>query len=163
MVRKFSISALVLLELIVGWSVTAAQANTDETKPVSMSGQPIARPDRKGMVVAKNMEADTLANKVDLPNLPDFTGQAKFVSGLVHQAERGTHYVQHFTTKQDSKLVLDWYLNTLNMYKWKINYSDSQSIASKLGPSTCAVFVRDISGQKSPYKSEIEINYFLGK
>ncbi len=163
MVRKISISTLVLLELIVGWCVTAAQANTDETKPISMSGQPIARPDRKGMVVAKNMEADTLANKVDLPNLPDFTGQAKFVSGLVHQAERGTHYVQHFTAKQDAKLVLDWYLNTLNMYKWKINYSDSQSIASKLGGSTCAVLVRDISGQKTPYKSEIEINYFLGK
>lgn len=163
MVRKISISALVLLELFASWSMTAAHANTDETKPVSMSGQPIARPDRKGMVVAKNMDADTLSSKVDLPNLPDFTGQAKFISGLVHQADRGTHYVQHFSAKQDAKLVLDWYLNTLNMYKWKINYSDSQSIASKQGTATCAVFVQDISGRKTPYKSDIEINYFLGK
>ncbi|CAN5623400.1 hypothetical protein BH10CYA1_BH10CYA1_42670 [soil metagenome] len=162
MVRKICLSTLVLLSLVVGLS-TIAQANTNETKPISKAGQPIPRPDRHGMVVAKNMDADTLTNKVDLPNLPDFTGQAKFIGGLVHQADRGTHYVQHFTTKQDSKLVLDWYLNTLNMYKWKINYSDKQSIASKQGGATCSIFVQDISDRKSPYKSDIEINYFLGK
>ncbi len=115
------------------------------------------------MIVAKNMDADTLANKVDLPNLPEFTGQAKFLRGLVHQADRGTHYIQHFATKQDAKLVLDWYLNTLHMYKWKVNYSDNQSISSKQGGATCSIFVQDISGHKTAYKSEIEINYFLGK
>ncbi len=130
-----------------------------ETSSKAANGELLPKPVVKGFQNMKLLEAEDLSTKVDLPNLPEFTGKAKFIGG-VSRKEHGQNYIQHFLAKEDAKLVIDWYLNTLNMYKWKIDYNDLQSITAKTPDSTCSIFVNDISARKTGYKSEIEINYF---
>lgn len=124
------------------------------------NGQPLPKPNLGKFPSQAKMEAEDINSKVTLPNLPDFTGQVKFIAGVTHHAIKGQHFIQHFSTKEDAKLVLDWYLNTLNMYKWKIEFNDKQSINAKLPNATCSIYVNDTSKLKTGYKSDVEINYF---
>jgi hypothetical protein len=159
MVSKFFLTTSLLLGVVLNLNVLAF-AKSDDAPARALNGQPLPKPDRRGIQVQAKMEADALTGKVDLPNLPEFTGKAVFIGGLVHQANKGQHYVEHFKAKEDAKLVLDWYLNTLNMYKWQIMYNDSQSITAKSPTAQCSIFINDTSTHKTAYKSEIEINYF---
>jgi len=107
--------------------------------------------------------AEYLKDKVSLPNLPEFTGKAKFTGGIARKSDYGQSYVLRFDAKEDPKLVLDWYKNTLNMYKWKITFADDTTCLAKLDGTTCAIAVNSTVGRKTGNQSEIEINYFQAK
>lgn len=151
--KKQTISALLLLTLCCSTIGAQAQNNTKNNggpKPTLPGG---LRNDQK-------LATEDLSQKVELPNLPDFTGQqTKFKGGVARKIDKTTHYIQHFDTREDARQVLDWYVNTLSMYKWKIEVSDHHSVMAKMPLATCSVFVQDISSQKKPYKAEVEINY----
>lgn len=101
---------------------------------------------------------EPLKDKVDLPNLPSFTGHAKFVTGSIHPSDKGSSYVQVFVAKEDRKLVFDWYKNTLSMYKWKITFADGQFITAELKNARCAVAVNGSDGRNGS-TCQFEIDY----
>jgi len=69
--------------------------------------------------------------------------------------------VMKFHAKEDAKLVIDWYRNTLQMYKWSIKPSDAQSVqASNKDGSRIFVLVNDLGAPKDGERTQVEINYF---
>ncbi len=139
-----------------------AQKSYPPTK--SATGAPMQKAQRKSGSMQVNQPNDwaiePLKEKVDLPNLPNFTGHAKFGFGTMHPSDRGPSYVMHFFAKEDHKLILDWYKNTLNMYGWKITFADGQVVTAETKNAHCAISVNDCTGMRNDgCNSEFEIDY----
>lgn len=65
-------------------------------------------------------KVDALKEKVDLPDLPAYSGKSKFVGGYVEAgAKGGTRYDMTFEAEESESQILDWYDNVFRMYKWK--------------------------------------------
>lgn len=43
-----------------------------------------------------------MAQKMDVPFLPEFTGEHKFVSGIMHRSNNGPSCIMTFTSKEDA-------------------------------------------------------------
>ncbi len=68
----------------------------------------------------ENHKLEQLRDKVDLPDLPAYTGKAKFVMGNVEQsAKGGPRYSMVFEAEEPQSQVIEWYDNVFRMYKWK--------------------------------------------
>ena len=78
----------------------------------------------------KVSEPKTLASKVDLPDLPDFTGQVKLERGLLYptndQVEQTYAFI--YQAKDEPSRIIDWYRTALNMYKWDLDGSTNKAI-----------------------------------
>ncbi|MBX9951387.1 MAG: hypothetical protein K2Y39_19620 [Candidatus Obscuribacterales bacterium] len=77
-------------------------------------------------------QVERLREKVDLPDLPAYTGKAKFVSGSVEQSSKGgPRYAMVFEAQEPEGQVLDWYEGVFRMYKWgRISRTGSSIAAS---------------------------------
>jgi hypothetical protein len=75
-------------------------------------------------------EPKALTSKVDLPDLPDFTGQVKLERGLSYPANDQVEqtYAFIYQAKDDPARIIDWYRTALNMYKWDLDGSTSKAI-----------------------------------
>lgn len=153
------LTSLLTLNLVVH-AQTPAQKSYPATKTATGAPMPKAQRKNGGLPASPaDFQIDPLKDKVELPNLPEFTGHAKFIMGTMHPTDKGPSYVQHFAAKEDHKLVLDWYKNTLNMYGWKITFADNQVVTAEMKGANCAVSVNDCTGRKDGMNSEIEIDY----
>lgn len=94
--------------------------------------------------IASYNEPKPLTNKVELPDLPEFTGQVKLEKGLQYpandQVERTYAYV--YQARDDAARITDWYRTALSMYKWDLDGSTSKAIMAT-NPRTgnsCSIF-----------------------
>lgn len=112
---------------------------------------------------APTVAADPLKNKVDLPDLPDFTGHAKFVRGVSSNTDHCQNYLQFFVASEDPTQVLDWYKNTLSMYKWNISYAGPICVTADKEQNTCSIMVSnsDSDLKSKNAKTLIQISYQL--
>jgi len=143
---------LVSMAVLTGASIAHAE---DKKLPVP--------PDRNKYQSRSNplLEATNLREAVQLPDVPEFTGKLRFILGSVHQAKTGPNYLMKFHTKEDAKTVIDWYRNTLQMYKWKIMSSDHMTVqASNKDGSTIFVLANELGAPKNGERTQLEINYF---
>lgn len=71
-----------------------------------------------------------LRDKVALEGIPEYTGKAKFLNGLVYDkvGKQGPNYVMTFNVKETKSQVKDWYQSVFQMYKWNITHNDADSI-----------------------------------
>ncbi len=80
--------------------------------------------------IATYNEPKTIANKVELPDLPEFTGQVKLEKARQFsandQVERTYAYV--YQAKDDATRITDWYRTALSMYKWDMDSSTNKAI-----------------------------------
>ncbi|HEY9733670.1 MAG TPA: hypothetical protein V6C89_17245 [Drouetiella sp.] len=69
-------------------------------------------------------------NKVELPDLPEFTGQAKLEKGSQYaandQIERSYAYV--YQAREEASRIIDWYRSALTMYKWDLDSNTNKAI-----------------------------------
>jgi len=74
---------------------------------------------------------ESLKEKVSLPDIPDYTGQPKFISGFTyHVPKQGPSYVMTFNVKEDRNTVFEWWKNTLQMYKWNMLHSGNGAMTA---------------------------------
>jgi|694.fasta_scaffold128811_1 hypothetical protein len=70
------------------------------------------------------------ANKVELPDLPEFTGQAKLEKGSQFsandQVERTYAYV--YQAREEATRIIDWYRSALSMYKWDVESNTNKAV-----------------------------------
>ena len=75
---------------------------------------------------------DRLKEKVTLPNVPEYTGKAKFLRGLVYNhiknEKQGPAYVMNFNAKETQAQVHEWWLNSLRQYRWNITYTSKDVV-----------------------------------
>lgn len=113
-------SILLLTGLAVGQQMSSAQ-NTPSSyrqKPYQISP-------------AENHKLDQLKDKVDLPDMPAYTGKAKFVTGTVEQsAKGGPRYSMVFEAEEPQSQVIDWYDNVFRMYKWTGIQKSTSSVSA---------------------------------
>jgi hypothetical protein len=113
-------SALVLSGLAAGQQNSSAQ-NTP----------PAYRQKAYPLNSADSHRLEQLRDKVDLPDLPPFTGKAKFVSGTVEQgAKGGPRYSMVFEAEEPQNQVVDWYDNVFRMYKWNGIQKSTSSVSA---------------------------------
>jgi hypothetical protein len=157
----FSASSIVINSA----AANLAQAQTPAQKAYpptkTATGSPMPKAQRKGgsTTPPNDWPIEPMKEKVDLPNLPEFTGHAKFTMGTMHPTDKGPSYVMHFAAKEDHKLILDWYKNTLHMYGWRITFADGQVVTAENKNANCAVSVNDCTGRRDGNNSDIEIDY----
>ena len=113
-------SILLLAGLAAGQQMSSAQ-NT----PSAYRSKPYP------IAPEENHKLDQLRDKVDLPDLPTYTGKAKFVSGTVEQgAKGGPRYSMVFEAEEPQNQVVDWYDNVFRMYKWNDIQKSTSSVSA---------------------------------
>lgn len=115
--------------------------------------QPTPAAYRKQPYPVKPAEDHTLTqlkDKVDLPDLPAYTGKSRFTNGYVESdAKGGPRYSMIFTAAEPEGQILDWYENVFRMYKWKGIKRDASSVSGShkdghfASVKTDHVFTRD--------------------
>lgn len=78
----------------------------------------------------KVTEPTAIANKVELPDLPEYTGQAKLEKGLHYPSndEVENTYSYVYQAREEPYRIIDWYRTALTMYKWDVESSTTKAI-----------------------------------
>jgi hypothetical protein len=156
--RNLNLATLVSIVVLAASSASPALADNNNKQKGPM-------PQDRNRYQSRNnpeLEADNLKEPIQLPDLPTFTGQkTKFILGSVHQAKQGPNYIEKFRAKEEPKQVIEWYKNTLQMYKWKISVAAAEVVqATNKDGSTICVLVSDLGNRKDGDRTAFEINYF---
>lgn len=128
-VHSLATGAAALLVLLVAQSAHAQQGQRQTT--ANVTDEVASAP-------------DTLKEKISLPNLPEYTGKAKFLNGLVYNhiknEKQGPAYVMCFNAKETIPQVKDWWLNSLRQYRWNITYTSPSVVqGNDKDGSTCII------------------------
>lgn len=120
--RAWSLLAgLLLLSSLSTVQISSAQ----QQKPSAYRSTPYQ------LAPAENHKLEPLRDKVDLPDLPTFTGKARFMSGNVEQgAKGGPRYSMIFEAEEPQSQVVEWYDNVFRMYKWKNIQKSTSSVSA---------------------------------
>jgi hypothetical protein len=80
---------------------------------------------------ANNANIQLLKEAPELPQLPSYSGNPKFLRGYMQPTGKGwVVYHVSFLTKEEPTQVKDWYQSTLSMYQWKILSSGSCTLTA---------------------------------
>lgn len=100
-----------------------------------------------------------LPGPVPLPNVPNYTGHAKFLTGLRYPNPRtGERIGMTLGVMEEPASVMDWYRDALKMYSWKVAGTSDPNLISgtKDGNSVC---VRVMPDSSRNFRSQIVISY----
>jgi hypothetical protein len=112
---------------------------------------------------------DRLKDKVSLPNVPEYTGKAKYLHGLVYShinnQKQGPAYVMCFNAKESIPQVRDWWLASLRQYRWNITYTSKDVVqGSDKDGSTCIIQIGPpVAGVAKDDKASFEIRFQAAK
>lgn len=112
---------------------------------------------------------ETLKEKVPLPNVPEYTGKAKYLHGLVYNhinnTKQGPAYVLCFNAKETIPQVRDWWLNSMRQYRWNITYTSKDVVqGNDKDGSNCIIQIGPpVSGVSKDDKSSFEIRFQAAK
>jgi hypothetical protein len=108
---------------------------------------------------------DKLKEKVSLPNVPEYTGKAKYLHGLIYPAKgnekQGPTYVMCFNAKETMPQVHDWWLTSMRQYSWNISYTTSDVIrGTDKNGSFCIIQIGPpVAGVAKDDRSSFEIRF----
>ena len=88
---------------------------------------------------------DAMKVPPELPSLPTYSGQTKFLRGSVQTSDKDTTvYQMSFMTKDDPSRVKEWFDSALPSMKWKIISSGERNITAKHEDGHfCSIMVND--------------------
>jgi hypothetical protein len=140
---RFGVSvllALIFAALNTGVTLAEPKKNMDKPPP----GMP-----------AENL----LRQKVDLPNLPDYPGSSRFVTGSTTTSPYGQGFSEVFNSRDTPERIIEWYKGTLRQGGWKTNSENPMGIYCGKDGSSCEVTVQKLYTKEGG--SRIRIGYFL--
>lgn len=115
------LASVFLISTFAAGQISSAQ----QMKPSAYSRKPYQ------LNPEENHKLEQLRDKVDLPDLPSYTGKSKFVSGSVEQsAKGGPRYSMVFEAEEPQSQVIEWYDNVFRMYKWKDIQKSTSSVSA---------------------------------
>ena len=94
-----------------------------------------------------------------LPDLPQYSGQAEFVSGIISPEARGGSAITYeILARENQQMIIYWYRETLKMYKWNTcSDQGATSVSASKGGNYVQVTVSN-SGRTN-YPTSIMISY----
>jgi hypothetical protein len=95
----------------------------------------------------------------DLPDMPAYSGQTKFLRGYIQTSDKDTTVYQvSYMTKDDPVRVKQWFDYALPSRKWKIISSGERNIAAKHQDGHfCSIMVNDATDPE--YKGLLTVSY----
>ena len=149
--RSLMLSATAALLLLSPGQAALAQGGVSPAQPL-VAGAP-----------------DALKQKVQLPNLPEYTGKSRFLNGLVYNNiannKQGPAYVMCFNAKETGDQVRDWWLNSLRAYRWNITFTSHDVVqGTDSNGSTCIIQISGpVYGYDKDDRSSFVVRFQSGK
>lgn len=127
-----TIGATLVLSSLLGNSSAIGQVQQYQQQQPTGGGQRGERaPLRRGQQ-PKEYQSKNMDREVSLPNVPNYTGEQKFISGMEYpNHENGAGYYMVMNTANTPEQVKEWWLNALRMHRWKVTFSDKSSIKAE--------------------------------
>ncbi len=106
---------------------------------------------------------DMLKDKVDLPDLPAYTGKARFVTGSVENSSKGgPKYSFCFEADEKKDQILEWYENVFRMYKWpKVTKTESSIEAKHKDGHYATVMTSTLVGKDGKHRTSFTVHYSM--
>jgi hypothetical protein len=109
----------------------------------------------------KEYATQKLLQPVEIPNLPAYSGRAKFIEGLRYPNDTsGQRLGMTYAVPEDADQVLDWYRTALKNYSWNVlNFSPgAKSITAVKDGNTFTLQINE--GAKQPgYRTVMVLSY----
>ncbi|MBS1989594.1 MAG: hypothetical protein JSS83_03700 [Cyanobacteria bacterium SZAS LIN-3] len=96
------------------------------------------------------------ADKVVFDDIPQYTGKAKYQTGMVYQqndAHNSTLMLVTFTASEPREQVKEWYVNALRMYGWNITFQ-SDTVVNATNSKTGNTVALQLSDPPKPVKPD---------
>lgn len=141
-----------------------AQQNSTTTGKIGGYQLPnLSRPNTSTQHAPDEFKPDKLTGIVELPNVPNYTGHAVFISGLRYPRDRsGVRIGMTIGVREDENEVLEWYKSALKTYRWQLltsNPTDKYVSAAKDNNT----FTVRISPSKQPgFRTLVVLSYKFG-
>ncbi|HIA55589.1 MAG TPA: hypothetical protein EYN91_26490 [Candidatus Melainabacteria bacterium] len=141
----------------------AQQAQQNQGKMSSYRLPNLNRPTTSTQHAPDEFKPDKLTGIVELPNVPNYTGHAVFLSGLKYPRDRsGMRIGMTIGVREDENEVLEWYKSALKTYRWNLisaNPTDKYVSAAKDNNT----FTVRISPSKQPgFRTLVVLSYKFG-
>lgn len=138
-----SLSVIVEFCAVACMAANAVDANVVNSLPVNVRKTRMNTKTKKTPRNEEEFSHTVLQSAVSLPNLPNYTGQSKFLAGTIAQHARGgTYYIEKFSVREAAGAVMAWYDVALKMNKWNVDSGSQSSLSlsatDQLG-DTCEV------------------------
>jgi len=148
---KSLLSCLGLFACLTDSGLTAVQAQTAPVKPSAITRLRVA-------------EEKAFSGKIELPDLPEYTGKAKLETGVQSAAtdDVDQSITLVYQAKEDSGTIINWYRTVLTMYKWDISSSTNRAVIATNPNSgnSCSIYCDN----ESPSGCKLHVSYaFLKK
>jgi len=106
-----------------------------------------------------SIRQNQMAQKVNLPNFPDYPGRLLFITGSYSNGEFGRGFTEIFNSRDPVDRVIEWYKQSLRSAGWKTNSENRTGIYCGYSDgSTCEVNVRKKYDKEGG--TQIRISYF---
>lgn|GEM_PF-3290530 len=105
------------------------------------------------------------ADKVVFEDIPQYTGKAKYQTGMVYQqndAHNSQLMLVTYTAAEPRSQVKEWYLNALRMYGWNITFQSNDVVNatnSKTGNTVALQISEPIKATSADTRSIFQIDY----
>jgi hypothetical protein len=100
-----------------------------------------------------------LAGPQSLPDVPQYTGQARFISGEKTDNNDGDSVRQTWHIREGRTEAVAWYRTALSNAGWKIAAATKGTVTGSRSDGTVMVIVNEIP-LPDHYKSELMIQYY---
>jgi hypothetical protein len=123
------------------------------------------RKSNKAVVAPKELKEKPLLTPVALPGIPQYTGQARYMSGFSFDNGNGVGitYCEKWRVKEDRGTVLTWYKTALASAGWKMvpNAANAETavIAAMKDDNYVSVNVNQVATNDG-YKSDVTLQSF---
>ena len=105
------------------------------------------------------------ADKVVFDDIPQYTGKAKYQTGMIYQqndAHNSQLMLVTYTAAEPRSQVKEWYLNALRMYGWNITFQSNDVVNatnSKTGNTVALQISEPIKATSADTRSIFQIDY----
>lgn len=99
-----------------------------------------------------------LDRPMDLPGVPQYSGDSKFRFGLLRQNfdnRGGTSVALRYSTRNSAEDVIRFYYTVLPQYRWKLGKSSGQQLSAELNGNRLTVMIMPRSSK------EFATDYYL--
>lgn len=100
-----------------------------------------------------------LAGPQALPDVPQYTGQARYISGEKMDNNDGDNIRQTWHIREGRAEAIGWYKNALSSAGWRIGVATKGTIAGSKDDGNIMVIVNELP-LADKYKSELMIQYY---
>jgi len=155
--------AIIVSSTIVLAVPVRAQSPQNRDQLQNLFKQKAASLGRSSQYLPDEFKTEKLTGIVDLPEVPQYTGKAVFISGMRYPKDRsGARIVMTLGVQEFESDVLEWYKSALKSYRWILAPSTSTDKLISAAKNNNS-FTIQISPSRTPgFRTMMVLSYKFG-